>query len=152
MDDVLWENSQVRYIRKVEFISERVSKWYPVSKVENPDGTFSEVTEPDGKTYFWSDDPIFNDMESLRSDHGNRQWKIKDGKVQQINDQLTTEQKKAEVEKRFQLEYNLSERQKITEEAQEAKWDGASDTDEAIVKFKQMRDKWKEIEVEVDKL
>jgi len=142
----------MRYIRKVEFISERVSKWKPVSKVENADGTFSEITEPDGKTYFWSDDPIFTTMEKLRSDHGNRQWKLQNGRLLQITDQLTTEQKKAEVERRFQIEYNLSERQKILEEAEEARMDGSDNTDSAIVAFQKMRARRKSIEADVDKL
>ena len=142
----------MRHIRKVEFISERVSKWFPVSKVKNADGSFSEITEPDGKQYFWSDDPIFKTMQKLRSDHGNRQWKLKDGKTEQVTDQLTTDQKKTEVERRFEIEYNLSERQKILEEAEEARMDGASNTDDAIVAFQKMRAKRKEIEVEVDKL
>ena len=142
----------MRYIRKVEFISDRVSKWYPVSKVENPDGSFSEVTEPDGKEYFWSDDPIFKTMQKLRSDHGSRQWQLKDGKTEQVTDQLTTEQKKVEIERRFELEYAIGERQKILEDAEEARMDGASNSDDAIVAFQKMRAKRKEIEVEVDKL
>lgn len=142
----------MRYIRHVEFVNERVSKWYPAKETQHADGSRSRVTEPDGKEYFWSDDPIFKTMEKLRNAQGNRQWKIVNGKASQVVDSLTSEQKTIEIERRFQLEYNLTERQKILEDAQEAKMDGASDSDEAIVAFKKMRDRRKAIEVEVDKL
>ena len=100
MDDVLWKNYAMRYIRKVVFIRDRVAKWFPAPDIINQDGTTSKVEEPDGKEYFWSDDKIFTDMSSLKDIHGNRQWKITDGKAKQETDKLTNEQKENETSRR----------------------------------------------------
>jgi hypothetical protein len=142
----------MRYIRKVVFIRDRVAKWFPAPDIINEDGTASKVVEPDGKEYFWSDDKIFTDMSSLKDIHGNRQWKLSDGKVEQETDKLTNEQKENETRRRFEIEYPLYVRTEITEDAEEAKLDGASNSDDAVVRFKAMMQKRKEIKVEVDNL
>ena len=46
----------------------------------------------------------------------------------------------------------MGQRQKILEDSEEARMDGADNSDAAIVAFQEMRTKRKEIEVEVDKL
>ena len=134
------------------FIRDRVAKWFPAPDIINQDGTTSKVAEPDGKEYFWSDDKIFTDMSSLKDIHGNRQWKITDGKAKQETDKLTNEQKENETRRRFEIEYPLYVRTEITEDAEEAKLDGASNSDAAIVRFKAMMQKRKEIKAEVDNL
>ena len=142
----------MRYIRKVVFIRDRVAKWFPAPDIINQDGTTSKVEEPDGKEYFWSDDKIFTGMSSLKDMHGNRQWKLTDGKVEQETDKLTNEQKENETRRRFETEYPLYVRTEITEDAEEAKLDGASNSDDAVVRFKAMMQKRKEIKAEVDNL
>ena len=91
-------------------------------------------------------------MSSLKDIHGNRQWKITDGKAKQETDKLTNEQKENETRRRFEIEYPLYVRTEITEDAEEAKLDGASNSDAAIVRFKAMMQKRKEIKAEVDNL
>lgn len=138
----------MRYVRRITLLRGRVAKWEPA-----PPGA-----EPDGREYFWSDDPIFAQM-SVEQDetplldrYGNRQWELKNGQVTNKTDPLTAEQKAREIERRFRAEYPPDRAQRITEEAQEAQMDGAPESDPVIQAFRAMRGRRRAIQVEVDAL
>ncbi len=141
----------MRHVREVTLIRGRIAKW----KSAPPNA------EVDGKTYFWSDDEIFDPVNregernadgGLLDRHRNLQWELKDGKVTHKIDTLTVEQKRREEERRFAKEYPQDRRQLITEDAEEARMDEAPSTDPAFQAFKAMRDRRREIKAEVDLL
>ena len=114
--------------------------------------------EPDGKRYFWSDDPIFETMSQdeeelgLTDRHGNRQWELKDGKIAQKTDSLTAEQKTSEQTRRFRTEYPQDRFNEIMADAEEARMDGAAADDPAFVALKTMQNRKRAIAAEVDEL
>ena len=128
-----------------------MSKWTPVGKDEVEAGV-----EPDGHSYFWSDDPVFEEMSSpdggLLDIHKNRQWELKDGRVTQKTDPLTREQKNREQTRRFQQDYPQDRWQTIMADAEEARQDGAPADDPAFAALKAMQVRKRSIAVEVDSL
>lgn len=140
----------MRHVREVTLIRGRIAKW----KSAPPNA------EVDGKTYFWSDDEIFDPINregernadgGLLDRHRNLQWELKDGKLAHKIDSLTREQKDREEERRFQREYPQDRWRKIMMEAEEARLDGVTDGPEAQA-FKDMRQRQREIKAEVDLL
>ena len=143
----------MRHVREVTMIRGRVAKWTPVGL----EGIASGI-EPDGKRYFWSDDPIFETMSQdeeelgLTDRHGNRQWELEDGKIAQKTDSLTAEQKTSEQTRRFRTEYPQDRFNEIMADAEEARMDGAADDDDAFVALKAMQNRKRAIAAEVDRL
>ena len=143
----------MRHVREVTMIRGRVAKWTPVGL----EGIASGI-EPDGKRYFWSDDPIFETMSQdeeelgLTDRHGNRQWELKDGKIAQKTDSLTAEQKTSEQTRRFRTEYPQDRFNEIMADAEEARMDGAAADDPAFVALKTMQNRKRAIAAEVDEL
>ena len=143
----------MRHVREVTMIRGRVAKWMPVGL----EGIASGI-EPDGKRYFWSDDPIFETMSQdedelgLTDRHGNRQWELKDGKIAQKTDSLTAEQKTSEQTRRFRTEYPQDRFNEIMADAEEARMDGAAADDPAFVALKTMQNRKRAIAAEVDEL
>ena len=143
----------MRHVREVTMIRGRVAKWTPVGL----EGIASGI-EPDGKRYFWSDDPIFETMSQdedelgLTDRHGNRQWELKDGKSAQKTDSLTAEQKTSEQTRRFRTEYPQDRFNEIMADAEEARMDGAAADDPAFVALKTMQNRKRAIAAEVDEL
>ena len=143
----------MRHVREVTMIRGRVAKWTPVGL----EGIASGI-EPDGKRYFWSDDPIFETMSQdedelgLTDRHGNRQWELKDGKIAQKTDSLTAEQKTSEQTRRFRTEYPQDRFNEIMADAEEARMDGAAADDPAFVALKTMQNRKRAIAEEVDGL
>ena len=143
----------MRHVREVTMIRGRVAKWTPVGL----EGIASGI-EPDGKRYFWSDDPIFETMSQdedelgLTDRHGNRQWELKDGKIAQKTDSLTAEQKTSEQTRRFRTEYPQDRFNEIMADAEEARMDGAAADDDAFVALKAMQNRKRAIAAEVDEL
>jgi hypothetical protein len=141
----------LRHIRKVTRVRGRVSKWTPVGI----EGVKSGI-EPDGNTYFWSDDPVFEEMSrpggGLLDVHGNRQWELAGGKTTHKVDPLTSAQKAAEQERRFRVDYPQDRLNQIIADAEEARMDGAAADDAAFVALKTMQNRKRAIAEEVDKL
>ena len=143
----------MRHVREVTMLRGRVAKWTPVGL----EGIASGI-EPDGKRYFWSDDPIFETMSQdedelgLTDRHGNRQWELKDGKIAQKTDSLTAEQKTSEQTRRFRTEYPQDRFNEIMAAAEEARMDGAAADDPAFVALKTMQNRKRAIAAEVDEL
>ena len=143
----------MRHVREVTMIRGRVAKWTPVGL----EGIASGI-EPDGKRYFWSDDPIFETMSQdedelgLTDRHGNRQWELKDGKIAQKTDSLTAEQKTSEQTRRFRTEYPQDRFNEIMADAEEARMDGAAADDPAFVALKTMQNRKRAIAAEGDEL
>ncbi len=143
----------MRHVREVTMIRGRVAKWTPVGL----EGIASGI-EPDGKRYFWSDDPIFETMSQdedelgLADRHGNRQWELENGKLAHKKDSLTVEQKGREVSLRFKKEYPQDRFNEIMSDAEEARMDGAAADDPAFVALKTMQNRKRAIVEEVDAL
>ena len=139
----------MRYVRHIsKIIRGRVAGWAPA-----PPGA-----EADGKTYFWSYDPIFETMSleeeglGLVDRHGNRQWELVDGKINQKKDVLDADQKKREISRRFEEDYPQDRFNAIMADAEEARMDGAAADDPAFVALKTMQNRKRAIAEEVDGL
>ncbi len=146
----------MRHIRDVTLIRGRIASWTPVGL----EGVASGI-EPDGARYFWSDDPIFDPIDSTDTEdvenglldrHGNRQWELSGGKISRKADPLTSDQKAAELGRRFRAEYPQDRWNEIMSNAEEARMDGAAADDPAFVALKTMQNRKRAIAEEVDGL